>query len=70
LREINHEDTKSTKVVSVHLRALRFFVVDFHFWDRYFPQTNTFLKLRFTPIGINARLPIYCGRADIGAAIA
>jgi hypothetical protein len=70
LREINHEETKSTKVVSVHLPALRFFVVGFHFWDRYFPQTNTFLKLSFTPIGINAWLSVCCGRADIGAAIA
>src|SRR5215471_7627147 len=40
------------------------------FWDRSFPQTNTFRRLRFTPNGINGRLPVCCGRADSGAAIA
>jgi hypothetical protein len=24
------------------------------FWDRFFPQTNTFFKLKFTLAGINA----------------
>src|SRR5262245_15820939 len=70
LREISHEETKNTKVVSVYLRALRSFVVDFHFWDRYFPQTNTSRRLGFTSICINAWLSVCCGRADSGAAIA
>jgi hypothetical protein len=61
---------KSAKGFSVFLRALRFFVVDFHFWDRRLPQTNTFLGRRFTTIGINAWLSVCCGRADGGAAIA
>jgi len=29
-RKINHEETKDTKIFTVFLRALRFFVVDFH----------------------------------------
>jgi hypothetical protein len=70
LPKINHEETKSTKKNRKNLRALRFFVVDFHFWDHRFPQPNTFLGLRFTTIGINAWLSVCCGRADIGAAIA
>src|SRR5262247_2403203 len=32
------------------------------FWDRRFPQTNTFLGRRFMTISINAWLSVCCGR--------